>query len=587
MQWSSFYQYPYESGALFLGRCYPADDDQPSFTVGIKTERHALTIAGAGAGKGVAVIIPNLLRWPHNALVIDPKGEAAAASAEAREALGQDVHILDPFRIADVPDRFRASYNPLDEIDADALTIREDIEAISDGIVMRSDPSASHWDDGAQSLISGLIAYVLDSAPPEKRNLLEVRRILNDDTDGGAFDLALEAMSTRDGCAGLMREGYGTARAKEGGYHVSNARKNTRWLDSRGMANALASSSFSLSALKQGKATIFLVLPANYLGQHGRFLRLFVRSGIEAMARPTSDGKLRGEQCLFLLDEFYSLGRIDEIAKAAGLMRGYGLQLWPILQDLGQLIELYGKEGSETFFANADLHQFFGNTDQLTLEQISTRLGVRDLSEMPLPPSAPKSTGVNFGRGISGLTSGSKKGINRVAGAAIGGAFSLAQGGIESASQADYQNGMNIYNRAMQQYGQPRMTVDEVANRVRKKDGVVADSMICFVFGRDRLAVGLVPFFDEIEEGEEGEEKETPKAPKVIAENFFIYKYDDGDYTFKHKGRFALFSFFGFIFALWGMSQNIGFGESLLGGLLWANAIGFFLYRIVSGRWTE
>ena len=83
----------------------------------------------------------------------------------------------------------------------------------------------------------------------------------------------------------------------------------------------------SIADLKDKDTTVFLVLPANYLGQHGRFLRLFVRAGIEAMAKETETGELRDKQCLFMLDEFFSLGRIDEIAKASGLMRGYGLQL--------------------------------------------------------------------------------------------------------------------------------------------------------------------------------------------------------------------------------------------------------------------
>lgn len=56
-------------------------------------------------------------------------------------------------------------------------------------------------------------------------------------------------------------------------------------------------------------------------------------------------------------------------------MRGYGLQLWPILQALGQLQTLYGCEGADTFFGNADVHSFFGNTDQLTLGYISRAIG--------------------------------------------------------------------------------------------------------------------------------------------------------------------------------------------------------------------
>ncbi|WP_395442847.1 type IV secretory system conjugative DNA transfer family protein [Caulobacter sp. UC70_42] len=40
---------------------------------------------------------------------------------------------------------------------------------------------------------------------------------------------------------------------------------------------------------------------------------------------------------LFLLDEFAALGRLEPVERAFGLMAGYGLQLWPILQDMHQL----------------------------------------------------------------------------------------------------------------------------------------------------------------------------------------------------------------------------------------------------------
>ena len=235
MNWSDAGAYPYEQGALFLGQSFsnfvialaaqgkrePRSSD--FMEVGINTERHALTIAGAGAGKGAAVIIPNLLRWPHNALVIDPKGEAAEATAERREAMGQAVHVLDPFGSARVPERFQACYNPLDDLDPDALTIKEDIDALADGIVMRPDPQAAHWDDGAQAVIAGLIAYVKIRAPEERRNLIEVRSILGDDD---ALAETLEEMKGMSECAGAAKEAYAAVFAKEGQYFVSNARKN-------------------------------------------------------------------------------------------------------------------------------------------------------------------------------------------------------------------------------------------------------------------------------------------------------------------------------------------------------------------------
>ena len=158
--WVNNSDYPYASGKLFIGGY--VGQDQNFYKIGLETERHAITIAGAGAGKGVATIIPNLLMWNGNALVIDPKGEAAEATAEQREKMGQNVYVIDPFQSSKVDDRFLASFNPLADINLNSLTIKEDIDVIADGIVMRGhDPSSAHWDDGAQAVIAGLIGLSL------------------------------------------------------------------------------------------------------------------------------------------------------------------------------------------------------------------------------------------------------------------------------------------------------------------------------------------------------------------------------------------------------------------------------------------
>lgn len=486
----------YASGALLVGAY---SETFESYPVGIRTERHALTIAGAGAGKGAAVIIPNLLKWPHNTLTIDPKGEAAEITAERREAMGFPVHVIDPFRSANIPTRFLASYNPLAALDPASVTIKEDIETISDGIIMRANPESAHWDDGAQAVLSGLIAYALLKLPPAKQNLIEVRAILR---NRDRFAEAVETMQNLEGCAGLCEAGASAVYAKEGGYFVSNAESNTRWLDSEGMKNALEKSTFALSDLKRGKASVYLVLPANYLNQHGRFLRLFVRCSIDEMARRTPDGKLRGTQCLFLLDEFFALGYIDEISKAAGLMRGYGLQLWPILQDLGQLQKLYGREGAETFFGNSDIHQFFGNMDALTLDYISERIGAKDREIREEADEFVKTTDEEN-----------------------------APDWLDTREDRDMKVKMKIAGRegAIQyrrdNIGKPRMRPDEVANLIQKSGDGVARSCICFIQGMRRLNLSLVPYWkmdsDQYKWGEpvprpDGAPPSTRQAEKTL-----------------------------------------------------------------------
>ena len=57
-----------------------------------------------------------------------------------------------------------------------------------------------------------------------------------------------------------------------------------------------------------------------------------------------------------------------------GLMAGYGLQLWPILQDMSQLKDLYG-ERAGTFIANAGVQQVFGVNDFETAKWLSQMIG--------------------------------------------------------------------------------------------------------------------------------------------------------------------------------------------------------------------
>ena len=57
-----------------------------------------------------------------------------------------------------------------------------------------------------------------------------------------------------------------------------------------------------------------------------------------------------------------------------GLMAGYGLQLWPILQDMSQLKDLYGDQAN-TFIANAGVQQVFGVNDFETAKWLSQMIG--------------------------------------------------------------------------------------------------------------------------------------------------------------------------------------------------------------------
>ena len=144
------------------------------------------------------------------------------------------------------------------------------------------------------------------------------------------------------------------------------------------MCCAEATSTWRILKLKP--TTIYLCLPAMRMGTHARWLRLMIFLALTVMERTPEKPK---EPVLFVLDEFPVLGHMQPIETAAGLMAGYGVKLWTIVQNLGQLKQHYDKSW-ETFFANAGVVTGFGVIDQESQRALSAKLGkLRMTTQVP------------------------------------------------------------------------------------------------------------------------------------------------------------------------------------------------------------
>jgi type IV secretion system protein VirD4 len=130
----------------------------------------------------------------------------------------------------------------------------------------------------------------------------------------------------------------------------------------------LARDGINFADLKQRPITVYVVLPAERMRTHSVWLRLVIVTALRSLYRPG------GLSTLFILDEFAQLGHLGPIEDAFGLVRGYGVQLWPILQDLNQLKALY-RDRWETFVGNAGVVQGFAPNDLTTADWMSRRAG--------------------------------------------------------------------------------------------------------------------------------------------------------------------------------------------------------------------
>ncbi|MEP0662388.1 MAG: type IV secretory system conjugative DNA transfer family protein, partial [Roseobacter sp.] len=208
--------------------------------------------------------------------------------------------------------------------------------------------------------------------PAARRTLMTLRENLTLAPD--AFAALLKQMQASTAANGLVARAANRHLGKsdrEAAGVLSAAQRHTHFLASPRMHRVLDDSSFSFTDLKRKNATVFLVLPPDRLSTYSRWLRLIITQSLLDMARnPVQPAS----PILYLLDEFAALGHLAAIERAMGLMAGYGVQLWPILQDIHQLRATYGQKAG-TFLSNAGVLQIFGVNDHESARLVSDLLG--------------------------------------------------------------------------------------------------------------------------------------------------------------------------------------------------------------------
>lgn len=335
------------------------------------SDRHLLTVAPTRSGKGTTAIIPNLLTYRGSALVIDPKGENAMITAGQRRAMGQTVHVVDPWMITGA--ETIARFNPLDWLVPGDVDMTENAMLLADALNVPDGKGESFWQEEAKALLQGIILYVAsDEREAGYRHLGRVRDLLLLDGDDmkALFQRMLEShhhivISTGARC--LQKEERLLANV------IASAQAQTHFLDSARIRESLSASDFAFEDLKSGAATIYLVLPSDRLNAFNRWLRLLIQQAITVNAR---DVAIKPDKpVLFLLDEMPALGRLTMVEQAYGLMAGFGIQLWGIVQDCTQLKTIYG-DGWETFIGNSGMIQYFGSRDRTTADYMQALCGV-------------------------------------------------------------------------------------------------------------------------------------------------------------------------------------------------------------------
>ena len=333
-------------------------------------DRHLVTIAPTGAGKGRGVIIPNLLRFEGSVIVIDPKGETWHVTARRRKEMGQEVRLLDPFGAVS---KKTDSLNPFDLFNRPGALLDADAEMLAS---LLAGDAGFHkepfWDNWGRSLMAGVIAAVAETAPKTERHFGRVREILM--SDDAVYNLAA-LIENHEPLNRLSKQNISsflpiTEQTRSG--ILSTAQSYLKVVNSDSALRSLSRSTISLDAVRRGDPmTIYIVIPPDKLESHGALLRLWVG----ALMLTVMGRKRRPKRStLFLLDECAQLGEFGPLRQSMTLLRGYGLQVWPFFQDLSQLQRLYPNDW-RTIFNNAGVFQLFGVANHLMAKESSDLIG--------------------------------------------------------------------------------------------------------------------------------------------------------------------------------------------------------------------
>ncbi len=367
-------------GSITLGRYYDDQGERAGGEISYNGERHLLIFGPNGSGKGTRFLVPNLLcgLGDQSVIVIDPKGELAAITAEHRRKMGHEVVILNPFNMLDLGS---AGFNPLDGLDPKSITFYDDAAAIAEALI-KIEGKDPHWSESAQGLLIALIMWE-KLRYGENANLESVRFKLTEPESYEPFTTVDKKVGER--LSGGLRYTAMQMIAR-GGFEIeslasrferdsneiasikSTADTQTRWMLSRPMRDDLKRNGIDFRQLKDKPTTVYVVLPAERLRTHSVWLRLVIVSALRSLYR------YGGLRTVMLLDEMAALGHLAPLEDAFGLVRGYRVQIAAIFQDLAQLKSLY-KERWETFIANAGVVFGFAPNDLTTADWMSRRSG--------------------------------------------------------------------------------------------------------------------------------------------------------------------------------------------------------------------
>lgn len=361
-------------------------------------QQFVLLAAPTRSGKGVGIVIPNLLNFSDSVVVLDIKQENFEKTAGFRAKHGQRVFLFNPF----AEDYRTHRYNPLGYVRDGNYRIG-DLTAIGK-VFYPGEGKDSFWDDQALNLFVGLGLYLFETPDlpktigemlrqasgkglPLKDYLQGIidRRNYREDFDGAGNPIKRQltekdwngtgepplSMECVDSLNRFLSSSDNTLSSILASLNAPLSMWSNPIIDAATSAN-----DFDLRDIRKYRMTIYIGITPDHLHEASRLVNLFFSQLINLNTKelPEKNPALK-YQCLLLLDEFTSIGKVGIIASANAYIAGYNLRLLPIIQSLAQLESVYGKEDARTLVTNHALQIYYAPREQKDANDYSEMLG--------------------------------------------------------------------------------------------------------------------------------------------------------------------------------------------------------------------
>jgi type IV secretion system protein VirD4 len=332
---------------------------------------HVIVEAPTRSGKGVGIVIPNLLTWQGSVVVLDVKRENYEATAGFRAHYGHDVFLFNPTE----REGRTARFNPLSYIDrSNPDDVIIELQKIATMLFVAPEHGEAFWANGARTGFTGVGAWLAE-ATALPLTLGEIYRHMTDSDVRGFFRRELDSpsLALSTGCRTALADFAGGSDNSFADIKKTITNVLGLWLNP--VVDAATSvSDFDLRDLRKRPMSIYLGVSPDELDRIAPLYNLLFQQLIDLNVRELPDDTTP-VPVLVILDEFARLGRASVIAHAFSYVAGYGIRLLPVIQSRSQLRGVYGEHVADEIVANCGVEVAFTPKELRVANDLSERIG--------------------------------------------------------------------------------------------------------------------------------------------------------------------------------------------------------------------